>query len=326
MKYRYFFPLSFIVILSSQNVLAQRRADITAKKDNTLYEDAAGAFSNGAGEYFFVGRTKQNQIRRGLIAFDLTGTIPSNAIIDSVKLKLFMMQTIAGPQPVQLLRMLADWGEGVSDATGNEGIGATSTTNDATWIHKFFNTSRWSNPGSDFSTAVSASQTITGDGTYFWGSTPQMVADAQLWLSNPANNFGWLVRGNESAFPTAKRFASHENLTPANRPVLTVFYRTTTRVGDDQPNAAPASFELAQNYPNPFNPSTTIRFDLPAAARVTLRILDLAGRELETLAGGHFSAGTHHVKWHAEKFSGGVYVYHLQAGDFTATKKLVLVR
>ena len=335
MKNCYFIMLFFIILLSSQKALAQLKADLAAKKDNTLYEDAAGTLSNGAGEYFFVGKTNQtqNQIRRGLIAFDLAGKIPANAVIDSVKLRLVMaQQTIAGPQPVQLLRLVADWGEGTSNASGNEGGGATSTTNDATWIHRFFNTSLWASPGGSFATTVSASQTVAGDGIYFWGSTPQMVADVQFWLATPANNFGWLLRGNETTFPTAKRFATRENVTPANRPVLTVFYRLGTRV-ENNAGATPAAFHLAQNYPNPFSangtfghPSTTILFALPVAANVILQILDLAGRELETLTAGNFSAGTHRVQWNAEKHPGGVYFYRLRAGNFSTTRKLILVR
>jgi len=332
MKPRYQVIFVSVVLFSLQSSWAQLKADIDAKKDNTLYEDANGAFSNGAGEYFFVGKTKQNLIRRGLLAFDLAGKLPANAVIDSVKLKLVMAQTIAGPQPVQLLRMLADWGEGASNATGNEGIGAAATTGDATWIHKFFNTTMWATPGSEFAATASASQTVAGDGTYLWGSTPQMAAEVQAWLNSPASNFGWLVRGNETAFPTAKRFATHENLTPANRPLLTVFYRLGTRVENNR-QLTPSQFELAQNYPNPVSAhgtfgsaSTTIRFELPVAANVTLQILDLTGRELETLAAGKFSAGAHHVRWNPERHPGGVYFYRLRAGNFLATRKLGFVR
>jgi len=159
-----------------------------------------------------------------------------------------------------------------------------------------------------------------------------MVADVQLWLNTPANNFGWLVLGNESGSQTAKKFDTRENSNPANRPVLTVFYHTATRVENKTQNA-PATFSLTQNYPNPFsasatfgNPRTTIRFDLPAAANVTLQILDLAGREIETLAAGKFSAGAHQVQWNAERYFGGVYFYRLQAGNFSATRKLILLR
>lgn len=327
----------FAMVLASETALAQLQANLNAKKDNTLIDDAAGAVSNGAGEYLFVGETKSGKLRRGVLAFDIAAALPAAAVIDSVKLKLSMSKTITGPQPVQLFRMLADWGEGTSNAGAEEGAGAPATANDATWIHKFFNTRLWTKAGGDFAATASASQTVGAADFYTWGSTPQMVADVQLWLNTPASNFGWLLLGNENTFPTTKRFDSRENATAANRPVLTVFYHTSTRVGDDKPNS-PSVFHLAQNYPNPFssggtpagaafgNPATTIRFALPTAEQVTLQILDLSGRELETLAAGQFSAGEHRVHWNAAQYAGGIYFYRLRAGNFSATRKLVLLQ
>ena len=72
--------------------------------------------SNGAGQYFFAGRTAQaaNSIRRGLIEFDIAGNIPTGSIVVSATLQLTMSRTIAGSQPVALHRLTADWGEGTS--------------------------------------------------------------------------------------------------------------------------------------------------------------------------------------------------------------------
>jgi len=318
-------PLFCVMVFLNNYSLAQLQATIGAKKDNTLYEDTAGLFSNGAGEYFFVGKTNAEKLRRGLIAFDVAGNIPASAIIDSVKLKLSMSQTIADTQRIELHRVLADWGEGTSNASGNEGAGAAATPDEATWIHRFFNTRLWTKAGGDFVTTASASRTVGSFGFYVWGSAPQMVADVQMWLNNPASNFGWLLLGNENKFPTAKRFDSREHSTPVNRPVLTVFYHTTTRVADRK-NNSPTTFSLAQNYPNPFNPSTTIRFELPNTAHVTLQILDLAGRELEIFVNGKFSAGEHQAQWNAEKYAGGIYLYRLRFNYQSITKKLILVR
>ena len=120
--------------------------------------------------------------------------------------------------------MLADWGEGTSVAPGEEGTGAPATTNDATWRHRFFDTIFWTTQGGDFSGTVSASQSVGAVGDYVWSSAP-MVADVQSWLDNPANNFGWLVLGDESAIETAKRFDTRESTIP---PVLTINYTTAT--------------------------------------------------------------------------------------------------
>jgi hypothetical protein len=203
--------------------------EIGAMKDNTLYEDSAGAQSNGSGERFFAGVTALEEIRRGLIAFDIAGAVPSGATIDNVALTLNMSKTIVGVEPVSLHRALADWGEGASDAPGEEGIGTFPATGDATWLHTFYPDGFWITPGGDFDPVASASQDVGGNGPYTWSSAA-MVADVQTWLDNPATNHGWVVVGNEGASPTAKRFDTRENANSAVRPVLTIEYTPATSV------------------------------------------------------------------------------------------------
>jgi hypothetical protein len=88
----------------------------------------------------------------------------------------------------------------------------------------------------------------------------------------------------------------------------------------------PADFYLEQNYPNPFNPSTTITFGLPKAAVVNLAVLDLLGREVKTLVNGMKGAGRHQMVLEANDLTAGIYVYRLRAGDFVATRKLVVLK
>ncbi|GEM_PF-6163341 len=87
---------------------AQTQIQIPANKDNTLYESSIGEFSNGAGQYFFVGTTAKSERRRGLLAFDIAGNIPASSTINSVTLRLHMSRTISGEQFVKLHRVLAD--------------------------------------------------------------------------------------------------------------------------------------------------------------------------------------------------------------------------
>ena len=91
-------------------------------------------------------------------------------------------------------------------------------------------------------------------------------------------------------------------------------------------SAIPGTYRLLQNYPNPFNPSTTIRFSIPKAGPVSLKIYNLLGEEISTLVSERLQAGTHSVQWNALGIPSGVYFYRLQAGDFTGTKKLLLLR
>jgi hypothetical protein len=202
-------------------------AQITATRDNTLYENINGDISNGSGEHFFVGRTGvelSGRIMRGLVAFEIVEQIPQGVIITDVRMTLHMSRTSSGPQVVDLHRVTTNWGEGTSDAPNNEGSGAQATNFDATWVHTFYPNSLWTNTGGDFVGSSSAAQMVDTVGFYTWGSTTEMIADVQNWIDNPSENFGWLLMGNESSEQTSKRFDSKENITLANRPVIIITY------------------------------------------------------------------------------------------------------
>jgi hypothetical protein len=198
--------------------------NINPIKDNTLYEfdPAEGDHSNALGNHFFAGETAMGELRRGVLAFDIAGNIPRGSVILGVTLSLNMSRTgLDTLRTIELHKLLADWGEGISVAPGEEGDGAPATTNDATWRHRFFDTIFWTTEGGDFSATVSASQSVGAVGMYTWSSS-QMVADVQSWLNDQATNFGWLVLGDESEIATAKRFDTRESASP---PVLTIQYR-----------------------------------------------------------------------------------------------------
>ncbi len=75
----------------------------------------------------------------------------------------------------------------------------------------------------------------------------------------------------------------------------------------------PVQAALSQNYPNPFNPATTIEFQIAEPATISLRVFDILGREVATLAAGYYAAGSHEVRWDARAAASGVYLYRLQA-------------
>ena len=89
---------------------------------------------------------------------------------------------------------------------------------------------------------------------------------------------------------------------------------------------APVPFALEQNWPNPFNPSTTIRFSIPSASRVSVRVYDVSGRLVETLVDKQMDAGVHDVVWDASQKASGVYFFRLEAPGFSQTRKLVLIK
>jgi len=90
--------------------------------------------------------------------------------------------------------------------------------------------------------------------------------------------------------------------------------------------ALPAVTTLAQNYPNPFNATTKISYDLATAGEITLKVYDISGRLVETLVDRHREPGSYTASWDASGVSSGVYFYKLTCGEYTATKKMNLLK
>jgi hypothetical protein len=88
----------------------------------------------------------------------------------------------------------------------------------------------------------------------------------------------------------------------------------------------PVAYSLAQCRPNPFNPATTISYSLPQAGVVTLKVFDVSGRTVATLVDGFRAAGAHEVSFNGADLASGLYFYRLQSGDFTAVRKMMLIK
>lgn len=210
---------------------------VTPSKDNTLYEtDVGGDASNAVGPQFFAGRVGgfggQVGLRRGLIAFDVASSVPAGATIDSVTLTVWCSRVPildnGNARQHDLHRATANWGEGTSDAGIGGGAGAAPTAGDATWVDAFFPSTPWTSLGGDFVGAFSSSISVPSTGSYVFASTPQLVADVQDMLDNPAGNFGWVVRGDEVTSGVARGFDSREGpaypLYNGTAPVLEIHF------------------------------------------------------------------------------------------------------
>jgi C1A family cysteine protease len=95
---------------------------------------------------------------------------------------------------------------------------------------------------------------------------------------------------------------------------------------DDVRTIVPSVTALYTNYPNPFNAATSICYDLGKEGKVSLRIYNILGQEVDVIADGYQHAGRHNITWNANKFSSGIYYYRLTADDFSETRKMVLVK
>lgn len=90
--------------------------------------------------------------------------------------------------------------------------------------------------------------------------------------------------------------------------------------------AVPAEFSLAQNYPNPFNPNTRIEYKLAIREYVRLNVYNMLGQEVATLVDGVRDAGTYNAEWNASGVPSGIYWYRIDAGNFSETRKMILMK
>jgi len=109
------------------------------------------------------------------------------------------------------------------------------------------------------------------------------------------------------------------------------FQITGVTAVDNETNVIPETFTVSQNYPNPFNPSTIIKFGLPEASFVSIKIYNVLGQEVKSLLNDQKNAGTYSVQWNGDnnfghKVSSGTYIYRIVAGNNVATKKMVLLK
>src|SRR5688572_18460110 len=191
---------------------------LAAARDNTLFESATGELSSGMGPAVFAGGNATLNTRRGLLYFDVAGQVPPGIIILHAELWLHVSSVpVVQSRAVSVHRLLASWGEGVSSSPG--GGGAPAAPGDATWLHRFFPDSLWSSPGGDFAAVASASVAVPDTGMFVW-TGPDLVADIQSWINDPATEFGWMLRGEEGVTQSVRRIDSREVLEPALRPLL----------------------------------------------------------------------------------------------------------
>ncbi|MDZ7374075.1 MAG: T9SS type A sorting domain-containing protein [candidate division KSB1 bacterium] len=179
-------------------------------------------------------------------------------------------------------------------------------------------------------------------GTYDFKISIQKTSDAKTeiryWIFKEGYHFAGIVIDNQPPTDVFNSINFALGNTNANRLNLVDVYvdmgspieipdsiltAVSINVAD---KVVPTSYVLGQNYPNPFNPTTTIVFGLPKDSEVTLEVFDALGRCVAVLAKGRFQAGFHTVTFDAKDLPSGVYLYRLQAGDFTSVKKLMLTK
>ncbi|MGK9475331.1 putative Ig domain-containing protein [Melioribacter sp. OK-6-Me] len=147
---------------------------------------------------------------------------------------------------------------------------------------------------------VSGPGEISANGEYSWAPTPSQAGKSYVLMVE----------------------ASDGNLTAVSTKTIKVS-DTVTGIEED---GIPRDFKLLQNFPNPFNPTTTIKYAVPKEAHVKLTVYNVLGQEIAVLVNGLKSAGYHTVNFDASNLNTGMYIYKLEAGDFTSVKKMILMK
>jgi hypothetical protein len=209
--------------LEVRSLLSATVVQLAASRDNTIYSVTTFDQSNGLGQFIVAGGAGGTAAaRRGLIAFDVAAAgIPEGSTILDVVLTMNLAQTAGGSTDVALHRSLRLWGEGFSDASGNELEGATTNGLDATWMFPQYGGGAWARLGGDFASA-SATVAASALGAYEW-SGGNLVADVQDWLDSPNSNFGWFIKSAETS-GNVKAFVSRNSANVALRPTLEITY------------------------------------------------------------------------------------------------------
>lgn len=196
---------------------ASNSVTLVPTADTSLFENSPDN-NLGALTDIPAGMTARSGKRgRCLFKFDIAANLPPAAVVTSAALTLHVSNEPLTPVNSTFLlhRVLRPWGEG----HGNDGStqGAPAVQGDATWNARLYPSPLWSQPGGaapvDFAPLTSASTPIQGVGNYTFHSSSNLVADLQLWLQNPATNFGWILMSqSEFQMGTARRFTSREAL------------------------------------------------------------------------------------------------------------------
>ncbi|UCF35295.1 MAG: DNRLRE domain-containing protein, partial [Acidobacteriota bacterium] len=256
-----------------------QQATFYPSKDTSIYQESEN--SNALGTGLYVGKNTQDNLRRALLAFDLT-SIPQGSTITSVTLQMKVTRANGqtGPIVVAVHRVTRDWGEGTSLAPGEGGQGGAPTVTDATWNHALYPNSNWAAEGGDYTESPSET-TVVGvtDTTPVWTGTSELIADVQGWVNNPASNFGWILIGGEGTTGGAKRLGSREAETIEARPRLLIEYEEAV---------IPDTIYFPQfgNGTGFFSQITLSSIDSDEVTSAVVSLRDGAGNPLDTVLNG----------------------------------------
>jgi hypothetical protein len=233
---------------------------------------------------------------RGWVVFDIS-TIPANATIISITLNAYT--SVSSNSSIHELGVCAlVYNCDPRTATGQDLYARILS---GPWFNSVTNSMQSTGPKTIDLNAYANADLQNRIGRYDWWA---------LGIVEKGDNDDWGV------------FYGHDN---ALHPTCTVMYVIQVGIDETSPSL-PTAYRLEQNYPNPFNPSTTIRYELPKTSEVRLGVYDMLGHEVSVLEDERRDAGIHEVRFDASGLSSGVYMYRLQAGEYVAIKRMLVLK
>jgi len=173
-------------------------------------------------------------------------------------------------------------------------------------------------------------QMIDKDGKNLWGAHEITISSHGIFgvETDPVvvsdNQGGAIAFWNHTNFH--ELFSQNINSKGLLGEVITIPVNDEIDEDDEDSSTIPQNFRLSHNYPNPFNPTTTIKFQIPIAQNVKISIYNLLGQEVDRLVDRQMVAGFYSIDWDAADFASGIYIYTIQAGEFSDKKRLTLIK
>jgi hypothetical protein len=330
------------IIISSSNIFAGTNDGIYLSTNNGLNWNQTGLDNYTinslrlSGSYIFAGTTNWGFYLSTNNGLNWTSTLSNRTIftITNIGANVFAGSTVTygvyyssnnglnwstnTPVNNKSVLSLAVNGSNIFAGTGLGGV-YLSTNNGQNWTQVGLNNK------SVFSLITSGTNLFAGVSTTGAGNDYEYG----IYLSTN-NGQNWIEKNQGfNGYPRVKALQIVNDYVLAGTEGCSVWRRPLSElvgIADSKTKYKPSTFSLSQNYPNPFNPVTYINIDINKLSYVKLTIYDVLGRELEVLINEILKPGSYKVDWDGSSYASGVYFYRMQTNEYTAVKKMLLVK
>lgn len=266
-------------------------------------------------------------------------SINAGSANDSVSLFVYnSSQNVPSSEPLPSIGPKGGSGADLTDAGRFALRQGTSSSSPRVTVDGIFVTTSWDNTALPVELSSFNYETLKGNVTLHWTTSSEINnagfdverSDVNGQISNVWSKAGF-ISGNGTSSGSINYSFTDNNLSSGkyNYRLKQIDYNGNYEyfsLNSDVIIATPKNFFLGQNYPNPFNPSTVINYNIPQDSYVKIKLYDNTGREVLTLLSEFISAGYYTINFNASDLASGIYFYNINAGEYTATNKMMLVR